>query len=282
MQLVSVGGYTKPREGGADYWASQKDNLVELYVNQKLSSNVIGRQYYHCWGSTILDALKRLDIPIRHSPDGERANALYQVDEHFFDTIDSEEKAYILGFFLADGHISSKGNLMFGIHERDQDILEQIKAAMHAEHPIHSHSWKRTLTITAKRITERLLEFGFTNHKTFDTDIHTVLPFVPQELLRHFVRGMFDGDGSIQIYYYDYFKHPSYHFGYTGLLNVVNYIKAFCGLHTKLADEGNGIFTCVSSCYADICRIGHLLYDDATIYCHRKRNTFLEIYQHKK
>ena len=47
-----------------------------------------------------------------------------------------------------------------------------------------------------------------------------------------------------------------------------------------MADEGNGFYTVVSSCKKDISRIGHYLYDDATIYMDRKKNTFDEMYAH--
>lgn len=49
-------------------------------------------------------------------------------------------------------------------------------------------------------------------------------------------------------------------------------------LKTKDGDEGNGIYTCRSSCRGDIIRIGHFMYDDATIYMNRKKETFERIY----
>lgn len=47
-----------------------------------------------------------------------------------------------------------------------------------------------------------------------------------------------------------------------------------------MADEGNGIFTVRSTCKSDAARIGHYLYDDATIYMDRKKKTFDEVYAH--
>lgn len=45
-----------------------------------------------------------------------------------------------------------------------------------------------------------------------------------------------------------------------------------------MADEGKGIYTVVSACRSDIVRIGHYMYDDATIYMDRKKNTFDKVY----
>lgn len=45
-----------------------------------------------------------------------------------------------------------------------------------------------------------------------------------------------------------------------------------------MADEGNGIYTLVSACRSDIVRIGHFMYDDATIYMNRKKETFDKVF----
>ena len=56
---------------------------------------------------------------------------LYSVDDDFFETINTIEKAYILGFIIADGHNNiSKNLLSIQLHPQDTDILEKINTAM--------------------------------------------------------------------------------------------------------------------------------------------------------
>ena len=90
---------------------------------------------------------------------------MYSVDTHFFDSIDTEEKAYILGYILADGHVASDNHIMFGLHEKDVDILYKIRDSMRTEAPILSKRGKpyKTLDIGSKFMCDVLRNYGFSN-----------------------------------------------------------------------------------------------------------------------
>lgn len=269
----------KPREGGKIFWQSQSENLRKLYIKERKSTKEIGRQY-DCDRSTIRRWQHYFEIPVKKIGEDGRPNAVYSVDTHFFDSIDTEEKAYILGYILADGHVASDNHIMFGLHEKDVDILYKIRDSMRTEAPILSKRGKpyKTLDIGSKFMCDVLRNYGFSNTKSKMMDIALIISNVPRYLYRHLIRGMFDGDGSITIYDYPYFKKHSYHLGYTGQSNIVEFVKKEWGLKTKDEDEGNGIVTCRSTCRGDIIRIGHYMYDDATIYMNRKKGTFEKIY----
>ena len=50
------------------------------------------------------------------------------IKDDFFDVIDTEEKAYLLGFFIADGTIDSFTNRMgISIQSSDKEVLDLIK-----------------------------------------------------------------------------------------------------------------------------------------------------------
>ena len=51
---------------------------------------------------------------------------MWDLNEHFFDVIDTEEKAYWLGFIYADGNISSEGN-RFEINLSAKDLDHMLK-----------------------------------------------------------------------------------------------------------------------------------------------------------
>ena len=62
---------------------------------------------------------------------------MYKFNHNFFKCIDSEEKAYVLGFFFADGY-NSDTQIEFTQLEQDEDILIQINKALESEVPIYS------------------------------------------------------------------------------------------------------------------------------------------------
>lgn len=261
-----------------EFWEEHKDELYDMYYNKGMSTTEIGR-YFGCWGSTISSNMKRIGFKLRKVEPGSRINAKYHINSSYFDEINTAEKAYVLGFICADGHVSKQNSLMFAQNVREVDVLEKINAELESNCPILVKDIdKRTLTIHDEKIAMRLKEMGINNNKSMWFDFHKVLSYVPKEYERDFIRGMFDGDGSICIYHYDYFKKPTYHFGFTGIYDTAIYIRDYFNLGTKMADEGNGIFTCVSTCTANIIAAGHMMYDDATIYLNRKKEKFEEVY----
>lgn len=126
----------------------------------------------------------------------------FTVDFNFFENIDTEEKAYTLGFLYADGCIASTLNkIQFDQLEPQEDILFKIKEVMQAEAPIHTHKGKHNRTryrllVCSKKMCQDLLKLGIIPNKSLTLTFPTK---VPQEFLRHFIRGYFDGDGCIWI-----------------------------------------------------------------------------------
>ena len=207
----------------------------------------------------------------------ERCNAIYKIDYHYFDNIDCEHKAYWLGFLLADGFVNGK-ILSFCLKHEDRYMIENLKNDLNSEHPIKiNKDGNPFITITCKHICNKLISYGFNNRKSWNLDIEKVVENIPKNLENHFIRGMFDGDGSIRYYKYDYLKTPLLHFGYTGLKNVCVYIKDKLNLDRKLIYEGNVTYTLVTRNYKMINAIFEYLYKNSTIYLDRKYKTFKEI-----
>lgn len=257
--------------GGNEFWDKEKENVLNMYLDQKMRTGQIAK-IYNCWATTIENHLKRWGIPIRK----ERYNAKYSIDLTCFDNIDTQEKAYFLGLLLADGHLSKENLIMLTM--KDLDIVEKYKKFLKTDCPIKQDRYGNySLNVKSKHIADALKKIGFHNRKSYNIDFDKVLNFVPDNLLHHFVRGMFDGDGSIKIYHYEYCKNPQYHFGYTGLENIIIWIKQYLRLETKIVKESDLTYTCVTSCKGTIKSIFEKLYKDATVYIDRKYNTFLEI-----
>lgn len=132
------------------------------------------------------------------------SNRKYDFDQTFFDKIDTEEKAYVLGFVYADGCNNkhpNTGELSISQMERDIDILEKIKLAMKSTYPIseEKNTWggeeKRfRFYLYGSKLDEQLTNVGVVHNKSL---ILTFPTFIPDELMPHFIRGYFDGDGSV-------------------------------------------------------------------------------------
>jgi len=133
---------------------------------------------------------------------------IYKVDENYFDHIDSEEKAYILGFFYADGCNSIDENsysheISFTQLEQDIDILEKIKKSMKSEHPLYkiiqksNGKVKYKLSIKSRKLSDSLYNLGGINNKSLTLKFPDESLFANKSLIRHFIRGYFDGDGCV-------------------------------------------------------------------------------------
>jgi hypothetical protein len=120
----------------------------------------------------------------------------YNVDFDYFKTW-SIEMAYILGFICADGHLAtSRYSLLIQLHKKDKYILENFMKFMNFEGYIYDYSNKNTCTlhISSKEITQDLMNFGLTRHKSQELKW---IEQIPDEFVSHFARGYFDGDGHI-------------------------------------------------------------------------------------
>lgn len=126
----------------------------------------------------------------------------YKLNDSFFENIDSEKKAYVLGFVYADGNNKTQGSgLMFTINAEDVEILEKIKDALCSDAKIsiiESHGYCEGkcahIDFNSHKISMDLSEKGAPPNKTYKI----VFPkFLRDDLIPHFIRGYFDGDGCI-------------------------------------------------------------------------------------
>lgn len=125
-------------------------------------------------------------------------------DNTFFEKIDTEDKAYWLGFIFADGAVCKSNTLEITLALKDIEHLKKFKKAIKSEHNIRIKKLKTPngkiyercqFAITNKKITDDLRKYGLHNKKTYDCSIPFKL--IPKRLFHHFVRGLFDGDGSV-------------------------------------------------------------------------------------
>lgn len=118
-------------------------------------------------------------------------------DSDYFETINTKEKAYWLGFFSADGYVNqSTRSIEFCL--KDKEAVTLFKKALKSKHKISCKSEKYyRLSIKDKKMSEDLLSLNLDNNKTYNYSIP--INKIPKKLISHFLRGYFDGDAYIGI-----------------------------------------------------------------------------------
>ena len=122
------------------------------------------------------------------------------MNENYF-KIWSKDMAYVLGFWFADGNICKQSNRdvvsVFSIsqHKRDCYILEKISKLLNSNKPIKSFNKDNNsyLRVFSAEICKDIIKLGGKERKSLGCNF----PKIPQDVLSSFVRGFFDGDGSI-------------------------------------------------------------------------------------
>ena len=190
----------KPNYNEIIFSENEEKNIIDLYQNKNMSTVKIGKKY-GCSHKKIAKVLESYNIPRTGI-----SRRKYRINENFFDKIDNQDKAYILGFLYADGcNYKPKQTVSMSLQEEDFDILEKIRVCMGNEHPLeyidysNKHDFGYTyknqyrMLIFSKHMCDSLDNIGMTPNKSLTLEF----PMIDKELYRHFIRGYFDGDGSV-------------------------------------------------------------------------------------
>lgn len=177
--------------------------LADEFVNTDISlTQLAKRENIGRW--TLTDRFKKLGVVIINKQNISKFN------EHIFDCIDTEEKAYWLGFLFADGYIcnvteESKKRYLLEISLAICDVNHLYKFATFLQHKNPhitisdtNYGGKRCrFNVANKHLWETLKSYGCVPNKSLILKFPEITIFKSPELIRHFMRGYFDGDGCI-------------------------------------------------------------------------------------
>ena len=215
----------------------------------------------------------------RRSP--KDARKYYKIDEHFFKEVNTEQKAYWLGFLFADGSVSDKKGrslVRVGLSAKDIGHLESFRAAVVTNVPIYT--WTTTtgkpcasLTLCCREMTDYLQAYGLGvgNARSFP------FPELPDNLTRHFVRGYIDGDGCFHCRPHKRYRYLTCRMhviaNKTFLEKLQLVLASACSLRlTKLQPTQSADFYVMQyGGRRQVARIATYLYEGATIWLPRKR-----------
>lgn len=127
----------------------------------------------------------------------------HKANDLFFHKIDTEEKAYLLGFLYADGYLASDGRIGCRLNIDDIEIIKLLQKHIAQQSPIeytNNQNFKRKQQVSIRwkssQMYKDLQNLGFCIDKTHENS--NIFKYIPINLKNHFIRGYCDGDGSIR------------------------------------------------------------------------------------
>jgi hypothetical protein len=213
----------------------------------------------------------------------------YSCDYNFFKN-ETPESFYVAGFIAADGSIRNtkySDILKINLSINDIEHLIKIKNIMNSNHPIKEFVIDPKAKIIKKCVEFKIFSCGMINdlekfniiqNKTFTYHMPDWLLIHP--LVSHFMRGYFDGDGTISLgKLYKGRKVKQLTFANIGTLNFIQQYQQIlinnCLINKTKIYKHKNVYKVGYTGNGNAGKIFSFLYKDATIYLDRKRNIFI-------
>lgn len=253
-----------------DYTEEEKLRIVDDMINSNLTykelmeKHSIGARSY----KKLRDEYNIRKIAIR--------NKKFKVNDDYFEIIDTEEKAYWLGFLYADGCVARKGNyytIKIDQALYDYEHVLKFKEAINSTYPVKiyndTESGHARIIVGSKKVYDDLIDKGCYPNKTKEL-LFPTYEQVPKGLMWSFIRGYFDGNGTINIM--SQFNVPQARFQ---MLGTNAFLNGFCMFLEEYVGKINihpsrGIFYVQIGGNRKTKIIFDLMYDKSTIYLQRK------------
>lgn len=252
-------------------------NIVEEYLSGEKSKTIALK--YGVTPVTIIRKLNKNNVTIRNNDEEQR---IYKIKESYFDTIDNEQKAYFLGLLFADG-CNTGTNITLSLSGDDYYLLDFFQNELYVDkHPrIHESVFKNKnfktaykMTICNTHIRKTLNEYGIIKRKSlllkYPKDIFDLNQFP------HFIRGYFDGDGSVWIR-----RHNQVCYSILStkefLIDIAKeLIKFNINIENKIYKKGS-VFQLTDTKQETVRQFYNFIYKDANIFMKRKKKLFDKI-----
>lgn len=263
------------------------DRIKELYLNGLAIEQIHSQHYPNIPAGTINHLLRRMGItrPNGHVP---------KFNQDYFEVIDSERKAYWLGFIMADGGIIEKvgvkgtitgKTLSVEIKKDDDYLLKELVKDLEADKKVkYCYSEKQRgefkkpkhnayIRFGSRKMCDDLEKYGIVPRKSLITNN---IPDIPKEYIRHYIRGFFDGDGSVNVHKkWDVLTCVFY--GTTETLEILQ-AQLMNDLDFKerviVKQKNHNVSLYAFGSQEDVRAFYKYIYEGATIYLKRKKEVF--------
>ena len=254
-----------PRRTGNNprFSKTEEQQIIAEYQQTGISLLQLEKKY-HTGYNTLKNLLGKYNIPVKSlskisNPD---------LDEYYFATIDTPEKAYWIGWLITDGSIKyqpeqSDYEVSISLQPSDEDILHLFEADLGAKDKVYtSAGYYKRFALGNKQIVTDLVKLGITPNKSFTVTVPTIDPTLHPAL----IRGLFDGDGGFSTYTRSSGQHCQ-ELSFCGNLSVITWVanalfEALSTLtHNSVTTEAS-IYRIRWSSKKDICLIRDYIYQN--------------------
>lgn len=192
MSLFSI---VRRTDGTISWTNDQVRYILNKYIEENQSIKQLSTDF-GCSPQAIRAMLRKQNITLKGNKNGYPRNSLY-----FYD-INSVDKAYWLGFLYADGCVVEKKNEIFCSQKSKEHLVkfqQAIEAINHKIVKVKDNRFSQEciyyrFAIKDKQLCKDLIRWGCVPNKSL---ILSKIPNIPREYVSHFLRGYFDGDGSL-------------------------------------------------------------------------------------
>jgi len=269
---------SKLQKQGRQYILPQNilQDMINMY-DSKYSTTQIAEKYTINI-KTVVKILKKNNVVINS-----HKYRKYIFNERFFQFIDTEEKAYWFGFLLADGSVDkNRGRITLALAEVDKTHIEKFQNAIGVKNSLTYNQKTKSyrLVLNSLPMKEDLMQIGCVDNKSYKDIRVPVLGNV--ESYRHFLRGIFDGDGCVTYNEND----NRYKVEFIGSPRLIDFINSFLplilGISTMTITRDARFKSDFTKCVAwggkqNVLSILEFLYDNSSTKLNRKYEKYLLI-----
>lgn len=181
-----------------------KEELCRLYLEEKRSLEDIARIYgvtrvavWKYCKAVGLTRRRKSEARLEAQKKGKVPQNYFHINDQFFSEW-SSEMAYVLGLLMTDGCLSrvKNGSYKISLCLNDKGLLGKVARVMESDHHITLSRHQEGLYLFIfgrEKMIQDLIKLGMKPRKSMDLKF----PDVPEKYLRDFIRGVFDGDGSV-------------------------------------------------------------------------------------
>ena len=211
---------------------------------------------------------------IKNAPDRRKK----AVNSNYFEKIDTEEKAYWLGFFEADGCIKADGTIQLSLCIEDCKHVEKFKQAIESDHDIklennsfgNKASKLAVIRFGDKKMVQDLNNLGVYRNKTLKEKPPVDLR---EDLVKPYIRGLIDGDGWFSTSIDNRRGYTNYELGLGSSEEMLEWVVKQLSTHINIKPRKITEYKTIHRVrYSgkDVLKILDWLYKDSTIYLDRK------------
>lgn len=197
------------------------------------------------------------------------------IREDYFENIDTRDKAYFFGLLYSDGNVYKRKDrpntyrVQLKLIESDRYIIDKFKEYINCNPNVRIEKDGARLIFSNTKVALDLIRHGCIENKSKTK----LFPEIKEELFYDFLRGYFDGNGSVSVR-----KFTTYFRIYTGSRNFAKGLQEklsslgyTCGLFDKIDDKNCGVAELCIGRREQVNQIYDKMYFDTDLFLHRKK-----------